>query len=469
MAEPHKSAKEEGVQVAHPRLILLTCILASSLAFIDGSVVNVGLPAIGRDLKGGPSDLQWIVNIYLLPLSALLLLGGALGDRLGRRRVLVIGTSLFALASIACALSPNLAWLLASRGLQGAGAALLMPNSLAILGASFQGEARGRAIGVWAAVGAMTSAVGPVIGGALIDSVGWRAIFYLNIPVALGAVALAMGVVGPGGERSQTPLDLGGAALATLGLGLFTWGLTIGAGPAGWTAGAYAGVCAGLAVMLAFIGLEHRLGERAMTPLSLFGSKSFIGLSLLTLMLYGALGGLLVLLPYVLIESSGYSATTAGAALLPFPLVMTVVSPFVGALVGKIGSRLPLTIGPLIVATGFLMALRIDGRGYWSSVLPSMLLISLGMSGAAAPLTNAVLASVDGRHTGSASGLNSALARSGGLIATAMLGGILAAKGADLVKGFHAAAVVGAVMAVGSALSAWLLLEPRCDRPPPED
>ena len=216
--------------------ILVTTILASSLSFIDGSVVNVGLPALGRDLHGTAGDLQWVVNGYLLPLSALLLLGGALGDRFGRQRLLVIGVAVFAVASAGCALAPSLLWLIVARVVQGAAAALLMPNSLAILGGAFSGEARGKAIGTWAATGAMMGALGPVLGGWLIDTVGWRAIFLLNLPIAAGAVALALKfVVDAPSTTKQTPLDLGGAILATLALGGLAWGLTIGSGPQGWT------------------------------------------------------------------------------------------------------------------------------------------------------------------------------------------------------------------------------------------
>ncbi|MDB5397419.1 MAG: transporter, partial [Rhodospirillales bacterium] len=363
-----------------PKVILLATILASSLAFIDGSVVNVALPVIGRDLHGGADDLQWIVNGYLLPLSALLLLGGGLGDRYGRRRLLVVGTTIFALASIGCAFSPALPWLLSARILQGIGAAFLMPNSLAILGGAFSGEARGRAIGTWAAVGAMTSAVGPVLGGWLIDSFGWHSIFLINIPIAAAAIGLALRFVGE--ERRQVrnhSLDLSGAGLATLALAFLTGGLTIGSGPHGWTATAMAAVAVGVVLLAVFIWFEKRQGEFAMMPLALFGSKSFIGLSLLTLLLYGALGGLLVLLPYVLIQAADYSATGAGAALLPFPLILMVASPIMGGVAGRVGSRLPLTIGPMIVTAGFLLLLRIDGTSsYWTTILPAMVVISMG-------------------------------------------------------------------------------------------
>jgi EmrB/QacA subfamily drug resistance transporter len=444
---------------AHPRLVLATTILASSLAFVDGSVVNVGLPAIGRNLAADPGMLQWIVNAYLLPLSALLLLGGAAGDRFGRRRLLMAGTALFGLASLGCALAPALPMLLVGRFLQGVGAAMLMPNSLAILGSAFSGEAKGRAIGVWAATGAAMGAVGPVLGGWLIDTVSWRAIFLINLPLATGAILLAWRYVARDGDGRDRPLDGWGGALATLGLGALTWALTLGSGRGGWSPAAVGGMALALATLAGFVWVERRRGERAMTPPSLFASSTFVGLTLLTLLLYGALGGLFVLVPFVLIKGAGYSGTAAGAALLPLPLVLAAASPLMGALAGRIGSRIPLSVGPLVVAVGFLLALRI-GRGadYWSEVLPAILVIAVGMSGAVAPLTVAVLSAVDSRHTGSASGLNSAVARSGGLIATALLGSVLAAQGAQLFAAFHAAMTVGAASAVGAGLSGLLLI-----------
>ncbi len=454
-----RAAPDAGA-AARPRLVLATTILASSLAFIDGSVVNVGLPAIGASLNGGAADLQWVVNAYLLPLSALLLLGGAAGDRFGRRRLLIAGVALFVAASAACALAPTLAWLIAGRVAQGVGAAMLMPSSLAILGAAFAGEARGRAIGTWAAVGAMAGAIGPVLGGWLIDTVGWRAIFLINLPIGAAAIVMAWRFIDdppPGDERA--PLDWTGAALATTGLAAVTWGLTLGAGPGGWTAGALGAAAGGGALLLAFVAVQKRGGERAMMPLALFGSASFIGLSLLTFLLYGALGALLVLIPYVLIEAGGYSATAAGAALLPFPLVLAVASPAMGALAGRIGPRLPLTVGPLVVAAGFLLAMRIGPQAaYWTAVLPAILVIAIGMAGAVSPLTTAVLSSVDADHVGAASGFNSAVARTGGLVATALLGAVLAASGEALMGPFRLALAAGAVAAAAAGLCALALV-----------
>jgi len=444
---------------SHPNWVLATCILASSLAFVDGSVTNVALPAIGKALGGGAADLQWVINAYLLPLSALLLLGGAAGDRYGRVRLLVGGTALFAAASAACALAPSLPVLLAARGVQGIGAAILLPNSLAILGDSFAGEARGRAIGIWASAGAVLAAIGPVLGGWLIDVVGWRAIFLINLPLAASAILLALITVHDSRERDRPALDIPGAVLATVALGALTWGLTVGSGHNGWTAFAAATIAAGVASMLAFVGVEKMRGERAMTPLAMFGSASFIGLSLLTLLLYGALGALIVLLPYILIQGSSYTGTQAGSALVPFALVLALVSPVMGKIAGRIGARLPLTIGPLVVAAGFLLALRIHSNtDYWRDVLPAILVISFGMAGAVAPLTNAVLGAVDARHTGSASGFNSAIARTGGLIGTALLGGVLGAKSEALVAGFHTAILACALACAGASACAFFLI-----------
>jgi EmrB/QacA subfamily drug resistance transporter len=445
--------------VAHPRLVLTSTILASGLAFVDGSVVNVALPTIARNLNADAGELQWVVNSYLLPLSALLLLGGAAGDHFGRRRLLIAGTALFAFASLGCALSPVLPALLASRLLQGVGAAMLMPNSLAILGQSFSGESKGRAIGIWAATGAAMGAIGPVIGGWLIDLGSWRAIFLLNLPLALGAIVLAWRFIPHNQQRDTFPLDTFGGVLATVGLAALTWALTIGSSSHGWTRGAMIAATLSVGLLLLYLQVEKQRGDRAMMPLQLFASKSFVGLTIFTFLLYGALGELFVLVPYLLIKEAGYSATAAGAALLPLPLVLSATSPVAGAFASRSGPRLPLAIGPLIVAAGFLLALRIDaGANYWSDVLPMILVIAFGMSAAVAPLTTAVLTSVDSRHTGSASGLNSAVARTGGLVATALLGSALAAQGDHLLSAFHAAMVAGAVSCIAASLSAFALL-----------
>ncbi|HTM79627.1 MFS transporter [Asticcacaulis sp.] len=447
-----------AAQPRHAGLILLTTILASSLSFIDGSVVNVGLPAIGASFEASAGDLQWIINAYLLPLGALLLLGGAAGDRFGRKRLLVLGTALFAVASLGCALAPSLFWFLTGRVVQGVGAAILLPNSLAILGGSFSGEAKGRAVGIWAAAGAVMGAAGPVLGGWLIDTIGWRSIFLINLPPALGAIGLAMVYIKDTARGSQA-LDVPGGVLATGSLGAITLGLTIGTGPSGWTPPAIIAASAGVVLAGAFLYVEKMRGDQAMMPLALFGSRTFAGLTLLTLLLYGALGALLVLVPYVLIKAAGYSGTGAGAALLPFAALLALASPMMGSVAEKTGPRLPLTIGPLLVAAGFVLLLRIDEQAaYWTEVFPGILVLAIGMAGAVAPLTTAVLSSVDDTHTGSASGLNSAVARTAGMIATALLGGVLGASGHDLITGFHGAVLLCAVACVLASASAFCLV-----------
>ncbi|MES3100533.1 MFS transporter [Sphingomonas faeni] len=454
-----QSPTEPVGSVRHPGWTVAATMLASSLAFIDGSVTNVALPAIGRDLGGGGAELPWVINAYLLPLSALILLGGAVGDHFGRRRMLVVGIMLFAAASVGCALAPNLTVLLASRGIQGIGAAILMPNSLGILGGSFSGEARGRAVGTWAAAGAIASAVGPPLGGWLVDSVGWRAIFYINLPVAAVAVIVTLRYVMESQEGTQ-PLDWVGAALATLALGSLTWALTLWSSHHAASTMTWVGLIAGTVLMLAFLYQEHRLRDRAMMPLALFASRPFLGLTLFTLLLYGALGGLLMLLPYLLIVGGGYSPTQAGFALLPFSVVIGAASRFAGRLSERAGPRWPLTIGSLVTGAGFALLIRTDpSASYWTSVMPGMAIIALGMAGAVAPLTTAVLSSVDERHTGTASGFNSAIARTGGLVATALAGAVIAAPTAQLTSVFHVAAAAAAISAMTAGMIAFITLK----------
>ncbi|MEH2562150.1 MFS transporter [Bradyrhizobium sp. AZCC 2289] len=337
---------------------------------------------------------------------------------------------------------------------------MLMPNSLAILGQSFSGEAKGRAIGIWAATGAAAGAIGPVLGGWLIDAGSWRLAFLINVPLSAAAIILASRYVDRNVDDAAGSLDWLGGALVTAALALATWALTEGSGRA-WSPSAFVVLGTGLIFLLLFLSAERRLGDRAMTPLSLFGSPSFVGLTLLTLLLYGALGGLFVLVPYVLIQAGGYAATQAGAALLPLPLVIAVASPAAGALAAKVGPRWLLITGPVIVAAGFLLAVRIGSdTSYWLGVFPAMVVIALGMAGAVAPLTTAVLMSVDSHHTGAASGLNSAAARTGGLVATALIGPVIASSGPALLSAFGVAAAMGAVICSVAAASAFTLIAP---------
>jgi EmrB/QacA subfamily drug resistance transporter len=427
-----------------PAWTLAASILASSLAFVDGSVTNVALPAIRQDLSASAAELQWVINAYLLPLSALLLLGGAAGDRFGRRRMFLLGTAGFAAASLACALAPTLAFLLAARFVQGAAAAMLMPNSLALLGSAYGGEARGKAIGTWAAATTIMAAIGPLLGGWLIETVGWRAIFYINLPLAAGAIALALTRVAETREGKER-LDWLGVGLATAALAALTWGLTRLSGIHPPMIEGTVALIAGLVGLGAFVAVEARQGPHASMPLALFGTLSFGGLTLLTFLLYGALGAAFVLMPYTLIENHGFTPLRAGAALLPIPVILGGASRFMGALAARTGPRWPLTLGPLVVAVGFALATRTSAHAsYWTTLFPALIVVAIGMAGAVAPLTTAVMASVDARHVGTANGFNSAIARTGGLIATALLGSVLAAQGQALETAFDRAVLIAA-------------------------
>ena len=456
---PRDGSRAAQRRRADARWTLVACILASSLSFVDGSVLSVALPAIKASYGARAEQVQWVVNAYLLPLSALLLLGGALGDHFGRRRLLVIGTSIFALASLVCALAPSLPILLAARAAQGIGAALLLPNSLALLNAAFSGENRGRAIGIWAAAGAAAAAIAPLIGGWLVDSVGWPAIFYINLPLALGAIGLAWKFVAESGDPGAGRTDYPGALLATGGLGGVTYALTLWSASGRWSAAAIAAAAVGSVLLAGFLFAEHRRGNRAMMPLALFAGRCFSGLNLLTFLLYGAFAAAMLLIPYVLITSGGYSPVEAGLALLPLPILMTAASPKMGSLASRIGPRIPLTIGPLVVGAGMLLAwLMQPGSSYWAGAFPTILVMALGMTIAVAPLTSSVLGSVEEQHVAMASGFNSAVARTGGLIATALLGSVLGSNGVQLFAGFHAAMVVSAIVAAAAGLVALTML-----------
>jgi EmrB/QacA subfamily drug resistance transporter len=421
--------------------------------------MNVALPAIRGSYSAGAAEVQWVVNAYLLPLSALLLLGGAVGDHYGRRRLLVLGTSLFGLASLTCALAPSLPILLAARAVQGVGAALLLPNSLALLNAAFSGEDRGRAVGIWAAAGAAAAAVAPLLGGWLVGTVGWPAIFYINLPLAAGAILLAVRFVEESREAGAGRTDYAGALLATGGLGGLTYGLTLWSAHRRAEAPALVAVGLGTALLIGFVYVEHRRGGRAMMPLQLFRNLCFSGLNLLTFLLYGAFGAAMLLIPYVLISSGGYSPVQAGLALLPLPVLMTAASPKMGSLSERIGPRIPLTIGPLVVAAGLLLSWLIARQSsYWSGTFPTVLVMALGMTIAVAPLTAAVLGSVEEQHVAMASGFNSAVARTGGLIATALLGAVLVDTGAQMYGAFHVAMTISAIVAALSSVVALTML-----------
>jgi EmrB/QacA subfamily drug resistance transporter len=431
------------------RLTLAATILGSSMAFIDGSVVNIALPAIQQALGADAASTQWIVNAYLLLLGALVLVGGSAADRYGRRRIFLAGVAVFTTASIACGLSPNIDVLIASRAVQGIGAALLTPASLAMLGATFDAHERSHAIGIWAGVGALTSAAGPVLGGWLVDHVSWRAIFWLNVPLAIAAAALAIRFASESRDPEAKPLDWKGAVAVAVGLAAITWGL--GAIPArGLHDNAVFGALgSGVVLLMAFVAIEARSHERAMMPLSLYRSRNFSGTNALTLLLYFALGGALYFLPFGLIRLGGYSATQAGAALLPFALIIGFGSSFAGTLADRFGPRRSLTAGPLIAACGLvLLAFARLGESYWAGVFPAIGVLAIGMTVTIPPLTSTVMDSVGNARAGIASGVNNAVARVAGLLAVAALGAVLFASFSDhLAEPTHANDALNAVLA----------------------
>jgi EmrB/QacA subfamily drug resistance transporter len=442
------------------RWLLAVTVAGSGMAFLDGTVVNVALPDIGRDLNASTSALQWILNGYLLTLASLILLGGSLGDRLGRRRVFQAGVALFTVASLGCAAAPNVELLIVARLVQGVGGALLTPGSLAIIQASFRPADRARAIGAWSGLGGVATAFGPLLGGWLIAAISWRAIFLINLPIGVFVFLAASRHVPESSDPTATgKLDLSGAALAAIGLGGSTYALI--EAPEGMSAAVIATAVIGIGALIGFFVREART-PNPMLPLSIFRSRQFSAANGVTFVVYAALGVVFFLLVSFLQISLGYTPVEAGASTLPITALMLVGSARAGALAQKIGPRIPLTIGPLIITVGLLLMLRINpGDSYVGYVLPAVFVFGLGLTFVVAPVTATVLAAVDSSHAGIASGVNNAVARVAGLLAVAVIPVIAGLTGdkfyepSHMTHGFHVGMVVCAILAFIGAIVAW--------------
>ena len=393
------------------------------MAFIDGTVVNVALPFLQTSLNATAIGIQWVVEAYALFLSALLLVGGTLGDRYGRRWIFNIGVVVFAIASAGCGFAANIEQLIAARAVQGIGGALLVPGSLALISSCFDEKERGKAIGTWSGFSAMTTAIGPVLGGWLVEHVSWRAVFFLNIPLALAVVVISVWHVPESREEGELGrLDWLGAALATVGLGALVYGLIESPRLGFSNPAVLAALVGGVVCFVVFIWHESRT-KNPMVPLGLFRSKDFAGANLLTLLLYAALGGMMFFFALNLVQVQGYSATAAGAALLPFIVIMFSLSRWSGGLFDRFGPRLPLIVGPLIAAVGLaLFAVPSVSGNFWTSFFPAVVVLGLGMAVTVAPLTTTVMGSVSEEQAGTASGINNAVSRTAGLLAIAVFG-----------------------------------------------
>jgi len=457
---------------ARGRAVLLATVLGSGIAFLDATVVNIALPAIGEDLDAGLAGLQWTVNAYALTLAGLLLIGGSLGDRFGRRRVFVIGVAWFAVASLLCAVAPTSELLIAARAVQGIGAALLTPGSLAILEASFHPDDRGAAIGAWSGLAGITTAVGPFLGGWLVEAVSWRLIFLINLPLAAVVLWAARAIPESRDASAQgRRLDLGGAALTALGLAGVTYALT--EGPAnGWDdpATVVLGLL-GVAALAAFVPVERRTGN-PLVPLDMFRSRAFSIANALTFLVYGALGAAFFLLPIELQVVAGFSPIAAGAALVPMTVVMLLLSKRAGSLAARIGPRLPMGLGPILAAAGLLLLLRIGpGADYVTDVLPGVVVFALGMSLTVAPLNVTVLGAAGEDRAGVASAVNNAVARVAGLLAVAVIPVVAGTAAGDALvpaefdSGFTTGLVICAALCAAGGVVALAGLP---SAPPPE-
>lgn len=472
---PAESSDQPGLSLKTSRgkLVLATTVLGSSMAFIDSTVVSVAQPTIGREFHADIAGLQWVSIGYLLTLSGLLLLGGALGDRLGRRRIYVIGVSWFALASLLCAVSPNITFLILFRVIQGIGGALLTPGSLAILEASFRKEDRSAAIGAWSGLGGVATAFAPFLGGWLISAVSWRFIFLINLPIAIAVIVLSLRIVPETRDEAEKGrLDYAGSALATLALIGVSYGLVEGPAMGFGTPAVLVAILGGVLAGVLFIVQELRSPE-PIVPLSLFRSRQFSATNAVTLIVYAVLGGVIFLLPIELQQVAHYSPIGAGASLLPVTFMLLLLSAPSGRLATRIGPRLQMSLGPIVVAAGVLLLGRVDSGGnYFTEVLPAALMFGLGLAITVAPLTSTAMSSAPPRRAGIASAINNTVARTGSLLFVAILPPLAGITGASYLHppqfqtGFHAATIIAAIVcAAGGVLAALTISDPRAEPP----
>jgi MFS family permease len=453
LAEPHDATKPGSSKT------LVASIAGSSLVFVSGAVVNVALSAIGHDMKLDAAQIQWLVNAELLPLAALSMVGGSLGDRFGRKRMFILGMAVFLGASLMAARSDHWTTLLISRLLQGTSNALILPNGLTIIGQAFPMESKSKAVGIWSGSIAIASAFAPALAGFLLVHFTWRSVFLLNIPIVLLAILCSAHWIPKDDALTDKKVDIAAAGISTLSLGALGWALTVLSNGVGGLALPLAAVIVSAVGVFVLIAEERKRGDDAMLPPALFSSTTIVGINVFTVLLYGALSVILTVVPYAIIRGAGQSAIIAGAAFIPLQVLMALISPLAPVICDRIGHRYPLVIGAVVTAAGCALGGgALPSTDYWSGFFPGILLISFGLSIAIAPLTTLVLTSVGEAYSGIAAGFNGATSRVGSLIAVALLGGVLRHSGPSLIEYMHKTMLVCAVVCILAALSVLLLI-----------